>query len=418
MGIENNFLNSFVEAYDMVDDIVIQLEDEDDEYIQHYSNILDFSKIKKIKFDDPKIKEKIVFTNFLDFIKVDRVEESMFEAEYSLSYISYKYQKIYNQIPLYLTISNEVLNGGFFDNFLKKMDVPLESCHFSHRYNNKKMELQYFYFAMEKMILYFEGHSSYLFYPQEYLEDKESPLYIILGIIKNYKLPLNVKNKIYVVYRSQNGFAKKSFDVKRRNINIEDNYNDDFPQVAEDIIHKLNDKNKTGLVILHGEPGTGKTTFLRYLASKIKRNIIFISPDMVHHITSPEFIPFLLDNSDSILIIEDAEPALQKRLGDGRSGAVSNILNMTDGLLSDCLNISIVATFNTTTKDIDEALLRKGRLLKSYHFDRLSTDKAKSLLSKLGKNVNIGSPMSLAEIYYYGDDTKGEEFVIRKTGFK
>jgi hypothetical protein len=271
---------------------------------------------------------------------------------------------------------------------------------------------------MEKMVLYFDGHSSSLLYPSEYLEDKESPLYVLLGIIRNYRLPLVVKNKIYVVYRSSNGFQKKPFDVKKRNINIQDNYNEDFPMVSEEIIHKLNDKKKTGLVILHGEPGTGKTTYIRYLASKIRRNIIFISPDMVQHITSPEFIPFLLDNSDSILIIEDAEPALQKRLGDGRTGAVSNILNMTDGLLSDCLNISIVATFNTTTKDIDDALLRKGRLLKAYKFDKLSADKAQSLMKKLGREDEVKSPMSLAEIYFYGEETRGEDFAIRKTGFR
>jgi len=416
MSTDKGFLDFIPDDAD-IPGIEICMEDEDEEFIQHYSNILDFSKIKKLKFDDPGVKDKIKFTQWIDLFELKDAEEADFEADYTLSYVDFKYLHKYKELPLHLTITNEVLNGKFYDNFYNKMNVPLNACHFSHRFNNKKMELQFFYFSMERMILYFDGHSSYLLYPAEYLTDKESPLYVILGLIKNYRLPLVVKNKIYVVYRSNHGFQKKPFDVKKRNINIEDNYNDDFPDVSEDIIHKLNDKKKTGLVILHGEPGTGKTTYIRYLASKIKRNIIFISPDMVHHITSPEFIPFLLDNSDSILIIEDAEPALQKRVGDGRSGAVSNILNMTDGLLSDCLNISIVATFNTTTKDIDDALLRKGRLLKSYKFDKLSKDKAKSLLGKLGKDIEVNSPMSLAEIYFYGDDTKGEEFAVRKTGF-
>ena len=90
---------------------------------------------------------------------------------------------------------------------------------------------------------------------------------------------------------------------------------------------------------------------------------------------------------------------------------------MTDGLLSDCLNISIVATFNTTTKDIDDALLRQGRLLKSYKFDKLSKEKAQELAKKLGKNIEVKEPMSLAQIYFYGDDTKGEDFHARKAGF-
>jgi hypothetical protein len=150
------------------------------------------------------------------------------------------------------------------------------------------------------------------------------------------------------------------------------------------------------------------TSYIRYLAGKLKRNIIFISPDMVHHITEPEFIPFLMDNSDSILILEDAELALQKRDSFGSTGAVSNILNLTDGLLSDCLNISIVATFNTETKNVDEALLRKGRLLKAYKFEKLSVDKSKTLLKKEGHDPSgVTKPMSLADIYNFEDEVKG-----------
>lgn len=415
MSTEKDILDIILPMENFIPDF---MENQDDDFIQQYSDIIDFSRIKKIKFDDEIVKKNIHFEKWTDLFELQDVNEARFEADFTLSYVDYKYLHKYGELPLHLTISNEVLNGKFYDTFYSRLNPPIETCHFSHRYNNKRMELQFFYFSMGKMILYFDGHSSYLIYPAEYLNDFESPLYTILGLVKNYKLPLVVRNKIYVVYRSANGFQKKPFDVKKRNINIQDNYNEDFPSVSEEIIHKLNDKKKTGLVILHGEPGTGKTTYIRYLASKLKRNIIFISPDMVQYITSPEFIPFLLDNSDSILIIEDAEPALQKRLGDGRSGAVSNILNMTDGLLSDCLNISIVATFNTTTKDIDDALLRKGRLLKSYKFDKLSKEKAQTLMKKLGRKEEINSPMSLAEIYFYGDDTKGEEFVVRKTGFR
>jgi ATP-dependent 26S proteasome regulatory subunit len=222
-----------------------------------------------------------------------------------------------------------------------------------------------------------------------------------------------------VVYRTDHGFQKKPFQVKKKKINIEDNYNDDFPKVSEDIIKKLNNKGKTGLVILHGDPGTGKTTYIRYLAGRLKRDIIFISPDMVSHITSPEFIPFLMDNSNAILIIEDAEPALQKRQGDTRSGAVSNILNMTDGLLSDCLNISIVATFNTKMSEVDEALRRQGRLLREYKFDKLDVHKAQALMDKIGKKAKVTEPMSLAQIYFYGeeisDDSSGLE--RRSAGF-
>jgi len=176
--------------------------------------------------------------------------------------------------------------------------------------------------------------------------------------------------------------------------------------------HESNKRYYTNGILSHN------TTYIRYLTSKIKKNIIFISPDMVDHITDPSFIPFLIKNSDAVLIIEDGEPAVGERDVNGRTGAVSNILNLTDGLLSDCLNISIVVTLNTDNKDIDPALERKGRLLKHYTFEKLSQIKSIALLNKLGTdNVEVKGPMSLADIYYHGIENGNGQTERRKVGF-
>lgn len=393
------------------------MNDESIEDYTHFSDMINFKKIKTVKFSDPRIK-KLNFSRAKDFYKFENAREAMLEADYGLSFILYKYMKIYNEIPRFLIIGNDTLAENFYDKLVEGLKIPQESLDFSHAYRNKKnVELTRFYFYMDKMILFFDGGSSYIIYPPEYYQDTDSPLYVLLGIIKAHKRPNIIKNTLYVVYRTDHGFQKKPFKVKKKNIDIQENYNKEFPRISEDIITKLNNKEKTGLVILHGEPGTGKTTYIRYLAGRLKRDIIFISPDMVHHITSPEFIPFLMDNSDAILIIEDAEPALQKRQGDSRSGAVSNILNMTDGLLSDCLNISIVATFNTNTNEIDHALRRQGRLLREYKFEKLEVDKAQNLMDKLGNKIEVKAPMSLAEIYFWGDKHSDDNFDKRKVGF-
>lgn len=388
-----------------------------------FSRMINFRKIKAISFEEAIESSKIRFTPWKEVYEFADTAEAAFEGDYSLSYVLYKFQKLYKTIPKFLCISDELIKEDFFDKFYEKMNIPYNSIDFNHTYDNSGVEINRFFISMERMIFFYDGQSSYIIYSPELLQDQNSSLYDFFGIIKKYRVSKVNKNKIFIVYRTQYGFQKKAFNVKKRNIEITENYNDDFTEVSNDIIAKLNDLNKTGLVILHGEPGTGKTTYIRYLAGRLKRNIIFISPDMVHHITSPEFIPFLLDNSNSILIIEDAEPAIQRRNGDGRSGAVSNILNMTDGLLSDCLNISVVATFNTTKKDIDEALLRKGRLLKAYKFDKLEPHKATNLLIKLGKiDPDNRDPKkeisrSLAEIYFYGDSNKKEEFESKSMGF-
>ena len=69
-----------------------------------------------------------------------------------------------------------------------------------------------------------------------------------------------------------------------------------------------------------------------------------------------------MKHKNSVLVIEDAERVISDRQGHGSSAGVSNILNLTDGILGDCLNIQIIATFNMARERIDSALLRKGRL--------------------------------------------------------
>jgi len=176
--------------------------------------------------------------------------------------------------------------------------------------------------------------------------------------------------------------------------------------VHDKIINTLNKKNGKGLVLLHGTPGTGKTHYLKHIASKIKdKRVLFIPPFLADFITSPEMTPFLIENSNSVLFIEDAERVITDRQTGGANG-VSNILNITDGILSDILNIQIVATFNMDKAKIDSALLRKGRLIAEHKFDALPIDDANNLLKHLGKEANASKPMTLTEIY----NVEEEEF--------
>ena len=374
------------------------------------AKIFNFKKIKGIKFSNPLI-QKLQPKDISEYFIFKDVEEAKLEAEYGMAFIVYKYSQIHKKTPAWIYLTNDVLKKDFFEKFIKEMKLPITSFIATYHYDNKKADIGNFWCNLGNIFVYYDGNGFYIVFPSEFrnFQEEENELGIMLGIAKSYKSPRVLKNKIYIVFRGQYGFDKKDFTLKRiKNINLENNYNEGFEKVSHDIVTKLNNKKKTGLVILHGEPGTGKTTYIRYLAGKLKRNIIFISTDMVHHITEPEFIPFLMDNSDAILILEDAEAALQKRDASGRTGAVSNILNLTDGLLSDCLNISIVATFNTETKNIDEALLRKGRLLKAYKFEKLAVEKSKALLKREGHNPDsITKAMTLADIYNFEDEVKG-----------
>ena len=218
----------------------------------------------------------------------------------------------------------------------------------------------------------------------------------VIGLSKKRK---HESNNIALVIQTPRGYDTTSFELPDQKLDIELGYGKGFKPIHEKIINTLNKKNGKGLVLLHGTPGTGKTHYLKFLASKIKdKRVLFIPPFLADFITSPEMTPFLIQNAGSVLFIEDAERVITDRNNGGGNG-VSNILNITDGILSDILNIQIVATFNMDKAKIDSALLRKGRLIAEHKFDSLPIADSNNLLKHLGKKYEATKPMTLTEIY-------------------
>jgi hypothetical protein len=225
------------------------------------------------------------------------------------------------------------------------------------------------------------------------------------------------ENNVALVIQTQRGYDTQTFELPKQKLNIDLNYGKDFKPVHDKIIKQLNEPNGKGLVLLHGVPGGGKTHYLKYLASKIKdKQVLFIPPYLADFITSPEMTPFLIQNSNSVLFIEDAENVITDRNINGSNG-VSNILNITDGILSDILKIQVVATFNMDKAKIDSALLRKGRLIAEHKFDALPVDDANALLKHLGKEENATKPMTLTEIYNVDEEEFKSEDEKPKIGF-
>ena len=222
-------------------------------------------------------------------------------------------------------------------------------------------------------------------------------------------------SKVHIMGVDQRGFYLSAFKIndKYSDINIDLNYNDDFKNIYESTIEKLN-SNEVGLYLFHGSHGSGKTTLIRNLIKKTNKKVIFFSPNMAENLSDPNMIPFLMKHPNSIIIIEDAENVLKKRSSGGGQG-VSNILNISDGILGDCLNFQIICTFNTDKNEVDDALLRKGRLIESYEFGKLSLEKTNKLLKHLGKPES-DKGLKLSDIY----NTEENHYNIeqKRVGFK
>jgi hypothetical protein len=240
-------------------------------------------------------------------------------------------------------------------------------------------------------------------------------------LITDLRIVEDTKNKLFMMKSTEySGIELDSFPMDNVVCDIEMNYGSNFTHVHEKVVENLKDK-KSGLYIFHGPPGTGKTSYIKYLTTVVQnRRFILVPNTMVASIFSPKMVQNIYTFKDSVLILEDAELCVFKRDGNNNE-LVSGILNITDGMLKDLLNISIFVTFNSSKIDeLDKALLRKGRLKTIYKFDALSKEDSQKLLVKLGKTQIAEGPMTLADIYNIDEETDmGGEIVpnTEKVGF-
>lgn len=227
--------------------------------------------------------------------------------------------------------------------------------------------------------------------------------------------------------RARLGIFKREFqEIVVHDLLLDDNkkyrpsqYNETLQPILNTVVKEL-DKNESGMYLFYGEPGTGKSSLIRHLTTLVERQFIYVPPHMVDNIFSFEAIDMFLDRyKGAVLIIEDAEKLLMKRDsedGYSNSQTMSAILNVTDGLYADITKLSIIATYNCDRNKIDSAILRKGRLKAEFKFEKLTTQRAQTLIDELKLDHTATKPMSLADVYnIHQQDREVEE--VRSIGF-
>lgn len=319
----------------------------------------------------------------------------------------------YSAVPNYLGIDNidvEAFKKWFEEQYAQEIIKQ----HSRKDYESEKKELEVvdqFYFLKGEIMLNVELGCIYMLFTDETQR--------VLDLFEEFKRFVKIPKRssdINLIVPRDGDLVTRQVQIKKPKINFSFHYNEDFLAIHRQIVKQLNKQDSTGLYLFHGEPGTGKSTYIKYLIHQVKKKVIFISPKMAGQLDSISVTPFLLENRNSVLVIEDSEELIASR-EEIRNSNLSMLLNLTDGLLGESLGIQIIATFNTDVKNIDKALLRKGRLSVIYEFKALDVERTNLLLNKLGYSEKAPKGLTVAEIFNFERDNNHKPQLRKAVGF-
>ncbi len=98
--------------------------------------------------------------------------------------------------------------------------------------------------------------------------------------LAKFKIEEDCKNKLYMLKINEyNALDLEAFPTDCGNMSLELNYGKSFAPVHERIVDSLKNK-KSGLYIFHGPPGTGKTSFIKYLTNEIETKKFIFVPNL------------------------------------------------------------------------------------------------------------------------------------------
>lgn len=160
--------------------------------------------------------------------------------------------------------------------------------------------------------------------------------------------------------------------------------------------------SSANVLLLIGEPGCGKTSFIRDL---IQRNDVSAAVTYDETLMNMDsfFIEFISKPYD-LLIIEDADAILQKRL-DGNK-VMSKLLNAGDGLIKTKKKIIFTANL-TNLDDVDEALTRPGRCFETLIFRQLTFSETQAAAAAAGL-PEPNEAKTLASLFQTGPTEKAQ----------
>lgn len=201
-----------------------------------------------------------------------------------------------------------------------------------------------------------------------------------------------------IQFTSSSGLDLEPVDTKIDLETFEMYYSNNTIKSLNKLIKKIK-KCENGLVILHGERGTGKTSAISQIANKLDRIVIFIPNNMIEHtLNNPDFRKFLKRYAKPIIVLDDCEVFANDFLSKSNM-LVNNILQLSDGFLSETIDVTFITIFNDSDEiDIDPNLLECNNLIDIVEFEYLDKDGANELAHHLNDKSKYKNKTRLIDI--------------------
>ncbi len=165
------------------------------------------------------------------------------------------------------------------------------------------------------------------------------------------------------------------------------------------------------LLLLHGEPGTGKTTALRSLARQwqnwcqvdcvLDPERLFADPgylmDVVLGSANDE------DSRWRLLLLEDCDELIRGDAKRTSGQALSRLLNLTDGMLGQSRRVLVAITTNEDLSRLHPAVTRPGRCLARVEIGPLPHDEAVRWLGPTAPELPGTEGATLATLFALRD---------------